>query len=323
MKTKALKTLGLFIVISLLLAGSAFSQAGRGKGRVTGVVLDLEGKPIPGAKVTIAFSENASLKLEQTADKKGEWAFLGLGTGMWNMAVSAPGYLPESKAISVNQLSANPKVTVNLKKAEKAAASAFIQDEATLQFLDQGNQMFKEEKFDVALALYREFQQKNPAAYQILISIGDCYREKGEFEKAIENYNGTLEAAQKDAVMGKEMAAKALAGIGNCYVKQGKLQEAQDFFRKSIESSPKDEVLAYNVGEIYFSNQNPDEALKYFDIASQIKPEWPDPYLKLGYVYLNKGDNASAVAKFEKFLSLEPETERSALVKNILSVIKK
>jgi len=106
-------------------------------------------------------------------------------------------------------------------------------------------------------------------------------------------------------------------------VKQNKLDAAQDYFKQSIASSPKDEILAYNVGEIYFSNQGLDEALKYFDLAAQIKPDWPDPYLKLGYVYLNKADNASAVAKFEKFLLLEPEGERAALVKNILNAIKR
>ena len=46
-------------------------------------------------------------------------------------------------------------------------------------------------------------------------------------------------------------------------------------------------------------------------------------YLKLGYVYLNKADNANAIAKFEKFLTIEPEGERAALVKNILNAIKK
>jgi len=67
------------------------------------------------------------------------------------------------------------------------------------------------------------------------------------------------------------MMAKGLAGLGNIMVKQNKLDAAQDYFKQSIASSPKDEILAYNVGEIFFSNQGLDEALKYFDLASQIK----------------------------------------------------
>jgi tetratricopeptide (TPR) repeat protein len=322
MTIKALKIASLFLAVLLLFSGPAFSQAGRGTGRVRGVVLDLEGKPIAGASVTLTFSESASLKLETKTDRKGEWAFLGLGSGSWKLDVSVPGFLSESSSLNIVQLSLNPKITVNLKRVQKTT-SAYIQDESTLKLLDEGNQFFKEEKYETALAIYQEFLQKNPAAYQILISIGDCYREKGEFDKAAENYNKAVEEAKKDPAIGKEVAAKGLAGIGNCFLKQGKIPEAQDFFKKSIENAPNDEILAYNVGEIYFSNQNPDEALKYFGLASQIKAEWPDPYFRMGYVYLNKGDNANAITKFEKFLSLEPDTERSAQAKNILSLIKK
>ena len=70
------------------------------------------------------------------------------------------------------------------------------------------------------------------------------------------------------------------------------------------------------------SNQGLDDALKYFQLASLIKPDWPDPSLKLGYV-LNKADNANAIAKFEKFLTLEPDGERAAMVKNIIGAIRK
>lgn len=322
MKTIMLKRLGLIVFVSVLAAGFAFSQAGRGIGRIGGVVVDLDGNPIEGAKVTIAFAQNQNLKFETTTNKKGDWSFLGLGTGNWDMTAAMAGYLPQNKTLYVSQLAVNPKVTVKLQKLAKGASGG-IGDEKSFELLDKGNQSFKEAKYDEAMALYQQFLEKNPNLYQIQASIGDCYKEKGEFDKAIEIYNKVLEQATTDAVLGKEMAAKALAGIGSCYLKQNKLQEAQDFFKKSIENSPNDEILAYNVGEICFSSQNLDDALKYFDLSAQIKPDWPDPYLKLGYVYLNKADTAKAIEKFEKFLALEPEGERAALARNILNAIKK
>ena len=213
-------------------------------------------------------------------------------------------------------------VTIKLKKADKPGGG-FIQDESTFAFLEKGNQLYREQKYDEAIGQFQQFIEKNPAAYQVRINIADCYREKGDFEKATALYNEIIERSKTDPAMGKEMTAKGLAGLGNIMIKQNKLEAAQDYFKQSIACSPKDEILAYNVGEIYFSNQALDEALKYFELASQIKPEWPDPYLKLGYVYLNKADNANAVAKFEKFLTLEPEGERAALAKNILTAIKR
>jgi len=322
MKTHLLKNLGFMLILGLLASGLAYPQAGRGLGRIGGVVVDTDDKPIEGAKVTIVYSQDESMKHETTTNKKGEWAFLGLGTGNWNMTASVKGFLPISRALYVSQLSVNPRVTVRLQRTA-TGGGGIIQDETTYVFLEKANQLFKEKKYDEAIASYREFMDKNPAAYQVSLSIADCYQEKGEIEKAMELYNKIIEQAKTDQAMGKEMTAKAQAGIGNCYLKQDKLQEAQDYFKQSVDNTPNDEILAYNVGEIYFKNNKFDDALRYFDLAAQIKPDWPDPYLKLGYVYLNKADNANAISKLEKFLSLEPEGERAANAKNIINILKK
>jgi tetratricopeptide (TPR) repeat protein len=319
---KILKNLGFIIVLVLAASSLALSQAGRGVGRIGGVVVDPDQKPIEGAKVMISYSQDENLKYETTTNKKGEWAFIGLGTGNWNMTASFKGYLPVAKALYVSQLSINPKVTVKLQKTAKGGGG-FIQDETTFVFLEKGNQLFKEAKYDEAIASYQQFIDKNPTAYQIQLSIADCYREKGEFDKAMETYTKVIEQAKTDPATGREMTAKAQAGIGNCYLKQNKIQEAQQFFKQSVDNTPNDEILAYNVGEIYFNNRNYDEALRYFDLAAQIKPDWPDPYLKMGYVYLNRADYANATSKIEKFLTLEPEGDRAANAKNILKAIKK
>ncbi len=303
-------------------AGLAAAQAGHGIGRMSGLCIDLEGNPLENIKVQIVFSQNQNLKFDTVSSKKGEWSFLGLGTGTWNLTATGAGYEQVTQAVYISQLDTNPKVSIKLKKTEKTGGG-FIQDQSSLAFLDKGNQLFREQKFDEAISQFEQFLEKNPAAYQVRISIADCYREKGEFEKATALYNEIIERSKTDSALGKEMMAKGLAGLGNIMIKQNKLDAAQEYFKQSIACSPKDEILAYNVGEIYFSNQGIEDALKYFELASQIKPQWPDPYLKLGYVYLNKADNASAVAKFEKFLTLEPEGERAALVKNILNAIKR
>jgi Tfp pilus assembly protein PilF len=322
MRTRAFKTIGLLVLAGLVAAGLGFAQAGRGVGRIGGVVLDADGKPMENAKVTLVFSQNDKMKFDSVTGKKGEWSFIGLGTGNWDLTAVAPGCMPQTKSLYVSQLGVNPKVTVTMQKIPKAG-SGVVADEATFALLEKGNQLFKEAKYDEALVQFQQFLEKNPNLYQIQVSIGDCYREKGEFDKAIENYNKVLELAKSDVALGKEMSAKAFSGIGNCYLKQGKLPEAQNFFKQSIENSPKDEVLAYNVGEIYFSNQGYDDAIRYFEMATQIRPEWPDPYKKLGDVYLNKAEMAKAIEKYEKFLTLEPEGERAAQVRSILNAIKK
>ena len=307
--------------ILLLASGLALAQAGRGIARMNGSVVDKDGKPVQGAKVTAVFDQPGGSTFETTTDKKGDWGIMGVGTGGWLITVSSEGYLPVTTSTRISQLNKNPKITVKLER--QAAGSGIVQDEATFQVLEEGNAFFKDGKYDTALMMYEEFLSKNPGAYQVLLNIGDCYREKGEYDTAIQKYNSLIEQAGTDSAMGKGMGAKGLAAIGLCYLKQGKLAESQDYFKKSIDMAPQDENLPYNVAEIYFSNQQIDDAIRYFEMASQIKPDWADPYLRVAFAYLNKGDNAKAAENLEKFIKLEPETERTAQAKAILDAIKK
>ena len=179
MRTKRLATFiaaALFLVLSFQ-EGAA--QAGRGKGRLGGTVIEETRKPIPSAKVVLQFMQEQTIERQTTTNKKGEWAFIGLGSGNWRITVTAQGYQPLSRNVTVSQIEVNPKVVLVMKKLESLEASV-IKDEASLAFIDRANQLFNEKNYDEALALLQQFLEKNPAAYQIDVLVGDCYREKGE-----------------------------------------------------------------------------------------------------------------------------------------------
>ena len=322
MRIKSFFKLSLFIVIMLSFTSFVLAQAGRGKARISGVVKDEQGNSIKSAKIVIQFLEDAQVMREIAVDKKGEWAIMGLGTGTWRVTASAEGYISVYKDVYIHQLERNPRITLVLKKTTRSD-QVMIEDESTLGLLEKTNQLFTEKKYDEAIALLKQFLEINPNVYQAFINIGDCYREKGELEQALEEYNKVLEQAKKDESMGKEMTAKALARIGECYMRKEDFEIAQDYFKLSIESYPENEILAYNVGEIYFSNQKIDEAIHYFDLSTQIKSDWGPPYLKLGYAYLNKGDYEKAKLNLNKFLELDPESPEAPTVKNMIDYLEK
>ncbi|HNS04609.1 MAG TPA: tetratricopeptide repeat protein [Candidatus Saccharicenans sp.] len=314
------------IVTILFFAGESLllAQAGRGVGRLGGVILDENDQPIEGARVVMTFIQEAAggLQMDTKTNKKGEWSFIGLGSGKWSLMASADGYAPYTQEVVVSQLEKNPRLTIKLKKV--TTGTPIIEDESSLKLLDEGNEFFKEGKYDTALTLYQEFLEKNPAAYQVLLNIGDCYREKGEIDKAMETYQQVIEKARDDRAMGINMKAKALAAIGLVYLKQNNLEEATKYFKQSVDTAPQDEIVAFNVAEVCFNNQQLDEAQKYYELAASIKPDWPDPLLKLGYVFLNKNDIPKAIEYFEKFLKLEPQdSPRVGMVEQILQAIKK
>jgi tetratricopeptide (TPR) repeat protein len=314
---------GFVLILSLFLTSpGVFGQAGRGKARLNGTVLDEAGKPVASATVVLELLQSEGVKRETTTDKDGDWIFMGLGSGNWGLTVTAPGYVPTATTVFVSQIDRNSKVVLKLKKPAPTEG-AVIRDEASLGFIEKAEVLYKEKDYDQALSVLEQFLAQNPGAYQANILIGDCYREKGEYDKAIETYTKAIEESKEDEKTGKEIAAKGLAAIGDCYVRMGDFDKAQGYFKQSIDAVPENETLAYNVGEIYFSNQKLDEAIQYFTIATQIKPDWPPPYYKLGLVYLNKADYEKAKENLRKFLELEPDSQQAGEVRNILDYLEK
>ena len=302
-----------FVMTSL-----GFAQAGRGKGRLTGSVVDEKGQPVLAAQVKIEF-EKGGLKDTTTVNKKGEWGFIGLGTGQCIVTATADGYLDTSEVVHVQQLDKNKFVALVLKEDKEKKIR--LHDAAALEEIDKGNQLFSERKFDEALAVYQNFATNNPNVYQIYFNIGDVYREKGEFAKANEQYVIAQGKAKEKADV--VMQAKALASLGEVCLRQEKLKEAQEYFTQSIALNPKDELLAYNVAEIFFGRSQTDKAIEYYKLAIQIKPEWSEPYLKMGYAYLNKGDMKLAIESLNEFLKRDPESPQAPVVKGLIESLTK
>ena len=302
MNNKSIFKLLALLSILLFLTLQLHSQEGLGKGRIRGKVKDEAGNPVKNAKIT-AQSLMADVKMQATSDEKGEWAILGLGTGFWRVTAVAKGYGPSFVEVNVRQLRRNPPITFILKRITAITDMPLIEDETTVQLFEQGDRFLSEKKYDEAIAAYQEFLQENPSVYQIRINIGNCYKEKGEFDKALEQYNLVIAAAKKAKVDLKEndASAKALAASGEIYLKKEDYETAQSYFIQAIEFYSKDETLAYNIGEIYFNSLKMDEAIKYFEMATQIREDWGKPYLKLGYVHLNKAEYSKSIEYFNKF----------------------
>lgn len=304
------------LLFLLMTVQFAAAQGGRGKARLAGSVLDEERNPIPSAKIVIDLMGIEPATRETITDNEGDWGFIGLGSGTWQLTASAEGFYPMERNINVSQIARNPKVVLNLKKMEKETF-----EETDLSSIDQASTLFEERKYSEALALLQEFLVNNPTAYPTHINIGDCYKEMQEYDKAEVEYNLALEAAKTDEKLGKEITAKAMANIGDIYMKKGDFESAQNYFTQSIELLPDNEILAYNVGEIYFSNRELNDAIRYYDTAIQIKPDWGLPYHKLGLVYLNLTDYDKAKESFEKFLQVDPESELAESVRSMLATI--
>lgn len=307
----------------LIISSYIYGQAGRGRGRIAGTVLDETGAPLADVIVVAESLTESGTKLEGRTNAKGEWAIAGFGTGMWRLTASKDGYAPSFLDLRVSEFR-NPPVTFTLKKLKGAAV--FAQDKEAMELFEKGSKAVEEGRYDDAISIYNAFFAKYPSLFHVLLNIGDVYMKKGELEKAIEKFQEVLNKLKaRDGDFSKEptTAYKALAGIGEVHVKKGDFDKAREYFEKALVLSPKDEGLAYSVGEIYFNNLKVDEAIKYFELAVQIKSDWWKPYAKLGYCYLNKGDFQKALECFNKSIEVDPQSPEVGTIKAIIAEIEK
>lgn len=310
-----------FLFFGMVPLSSAQEQLG--KGRITGTVVDENGQPLEGALVSVEGLESTT-KLQGYSDKKGRFAVAGMGTGQWRVTASKEGYLSSYLDMPIRQLGRNPPLAFTMKKMK--GYSGLKADKESFQLLDKGNLLLEEEKYDEAVGVFEELVIKYPEIYQIHLNIGTCYFEKGELDKAEEEFQVVLDKTMEthgDYKKDKGTSLRAFTGLGEIYLQKEKFETAQEYFTQALDISPEDEISAYNVGEVYFSNQKIDEAIEYFELAIKIKKEWSKPYLKLGYAYLNKGDFDKSLEYFQKFIEIDPESSQAPNVKNIISTIEK
>jgi Tfp pilus assembly protein PilF len=319
----AMKIRAIVPLVLLSLAVALPAQDDLGRGRISGDVVDESGAKVMGALV-IVDTPRSSTRMETKTDKKGHFAFGGLGTGAWRVTASKEGFVGAATEIQVSQIKANPPVILTLTRA--SAGGAGPSAEAGGSLLDRGNALLKEGRYDEALAAFEEFAVKFPEIYAVRLNIGSVFMEKGDLDRAETEFKSVLDKngpALEDLRKQKDTSLKALSGLGEAALKRGDFETAQGYFRKALEISPEDPAAAYNVGEIFFSNQKIDEAIGYFELAIKIKSDWPKAYHRLGLVYLNKGDMPKALENLRKFLELDPQNPEAAGVKAAVAAIEK
>lgn len=302
---------------------SLFGQEHMGKGRINGTVVDEKGQPLERVLIVVE-SLKYKTKLEGYSDRKGRFAVAGMGTGQWRITATKEGYISSYLDMNVRQLRRNPPVNFTLKKLTGFAPS--LADKESFEIFDKGNLLLKEEKYDEALVVFREFLVKYPEIYHAHLNIGTCYLKNGELDKAEAEFKLVLDKTTEkfgDYKKDPPASLRAFTGLGEIYIQKEDFDTAQKYFAQALDIAPEDEVAAYNVAEVLFSHQKVDEALKYFELSIQINKDWSKPYMKLGYVYLNKGDFNKSLECFNKFIEMDPENPEVPKVKNIITAIEK
>jgi hypothetical protein len=109
------KTLSLVLVLLLSTASRSSGQI-RGLGFVQGTTVDNKGAPLPDVKC-VATLPRVGDKLTASSNSKGEWKFVGMSHGEWDINCDKPGYVRGgAKLVLETELSRVASVTIKMAK---------------------------------------------------------------------------------------------------------------------------------------------------------------------------------------------------------------
>jgi len=302
----------LIILLNSLLPTPAAAQTGR----VGGVVKGEDGQAIKGATVT-AENPNIGQSLTATTDDKGRFVMIGLRGGQWRFVSQAPGFTAEGAIASVRMGAPNPPVTFVLKKTGNANFGALggLSAKDLQAELDRAEAMFKEERWDDAIAAYRGVLTQAPPLAVIQLQIAAAYRHKKDYGAALTAYRDLLKAEPNNE--------KASIGIALTEVEQGDIEAADRTMLEAAQGPAAGRDVFYALADMKLERGDLDQAITYYQKAAEADPAWGKPLYRLGMGALKKGDTPGATKFLQQVIAVDPVSAEAALAKTTLDTLNK
>ena len=300
--------------VAIFLSVSLFAQSGVvGKGKIKGIVLDENGKPLQGVTVKLfSLKSQAYFLPSPKTDSEGKWRAIYLRGGSWNIDFEKTGY--ENKKISyrVDETpgAKQPEIEIKLNKIEGIALTDTIVNE-----LEKGNLLFTEKKFQEALLIYEDILKKNPEVFIIYKNIGNCYFALEKYDRAVEFYQKLFEKQPK--------SPETMTLIGNSYVNAKNMEKAMEWYGKIPFEEIKDADTLYNIGANLTNNNKNDLAVKYFKRAVEVDADFAEGYYQLGMTHTALNQIPEALEALKKFMELAPDSPNVGTARAIVDAFSK
>ena len=315
--------------VVLAFAATASAQTGV----VRGKVVDAQGAPVDGAKVTIS-AKSVKNTREVKTNKKGEFVQVGIFPGDYTITAEKDKLTATQDAkVSIGD---NPPMDFRLAPAAASNDEVAAKQAALQKVFQDGVDLSKAGKFDESIAKFNEAIAQLPNCPDCYYNIGYASTQKKDFAGA--------ETAYKKAIELKADHCAAWAGLANAYNVENKTDLALEATAKSSAcgggaagaaggAGGLDASGLYNQGVILWNAAGKEtddaarakkfsEAKEKFDAATKVDPKFGQAWYLLGKANINLGDFAGAVAAYEGYLQNAPTGEHADEVKKDIEQLK-
>ena len=169
----------------------------------------------------------------------------------------------------------------------------------------------KEKRLRDAIEVLKIGHENVPSNYFVFFSLLNYLQDAGQYKNIIQAFHGKhyLQIEHDPAIWNL---------LGNAYYKTGDLEKAVDKYKKALSIDLESQLLFANLGEAQLSLavKKKDvkmlkKAIKSFQTAVKLDPEYPFSYFGLGKAYRLLGRFNEAIASFKKALDLDDKLEET------------
>jgi tetratricopeptide (TPR) repeat protein len=155
---------------------------------------------------------------------------------------------------------------------------------------------------DDSIAACTRLLAHNPREATVYVARGLAYKLKGEYDRAIADYDQALKLKPRDATVYNNR--------GSAWWKKQDFDRALADYDTSIRLDPKFASAYANRALVYNDKSEYDRAIADEDHAVQLGLNFASVYSARGYAYGRKGDYARAMADLNKGVALDPNYAR-------------
>ncbi len=190
-----------------------------------------------------------------------------------------------------------------------------------------------DERFTLQEAIMRRRLEKYPADFVANYNLGAVEQNRGDFDRALSNYEAALRIDPKSATARNSLASvlivedrlpdaivqlrqvlaadpsylNARYNLARSLAVTGDLDAAAAEYQAFLREKPDDAQAQAALGTIYFKKQDIPDALACFRKAATAAPDDADIQANLGTLLAITGDSPSAAKAFERALRINPE----------------
>jgi tetratricopeptide (TPR) repeat protein len=316
----------LLMILAATTLPAVYGQAWRGNARLQGTVVDQKsGQPVNGAKVALRLKSNGGPDL--TTNAQGKWSVLGLGSGSWDIDVTAPGYVTKALSLSIAEGERIPPMKIELEPAEEVApppppAEAPVEEVQiggvavspdVAAAVEAGNAFVAAGKFKEAVEQYEKAYPLLSSNLGLKMALARAYYGTGDLKKSVALLN---EAYQIDPanVPNVLMFAQLL-------LEDGQLDRGREVIEKLPAGALTEPTALINIGILLMNKKQPAAAYDYFTKAIAIDANRAESYYLRGLAGVQTKQMKSARADFAKVLVLAPDSSEAKEAKELLKSI--